>query len=88
VDEASGILFAAGDGAALTAALGSLVDTPDLRRRLGQQAREHVAPDATWAARGRRLARALERVVAGTRARGRLGDAVSGTRPSDALESS
>ncbi|GAA1793453.1 glycosyltransferase family 4 protein [Nocardioides hankookensis] len=46
-DGVDGVLCPAGDGAAVAAALGSLADDPDLRRRMGASARQRVVDGYT-----------------------------------------
>jgi glycosyltransferase involved in cell wall biosynthesis len=55
----NGLVFKAGDADALGAALVRLRDDPDLRRRLGAQARDDVAPYTPDA-----WAEAMDRAVA------------------------
>jgi len=61
VDGDNGLLFPAGDGAALTAALERLAADPKLRRRLGQRARATVvARDLTWRGNAERVLAAVQ----------------------------
>lgn len=83
-DVLPGSLFRAGETASLTRALARLVDAPELRRQLGSLARDRVARGAEWTARGRSLARILERTVDG---RGRAAPSAPGPRePAEGVE--
>lgn len=64
-DEVTGCLVTAGDGAALIAVLGRLVNEPKWRRSLGEQARARVLERHTWAANGRYVADLAARLSAG-----------------------
>jgi glycosyltransferase involved in cell wall biosynthesis len=55
-----GLAFRAGDAGALAAALGTLLDRPELRRRLGEAGRSWVLAERTWDANGPRYRAAYE----------------------------
>ena len=60
-DGESGLLFPAGDGGALCAALARLVDDAELRARLGRRARATIEErDLTWRGNARRVLAAAE----------------------------
>jgi glycosyltransferase involved in cell wall biosynthesis len=63
-DGATGLLFPPLDAGALADCLARLRDSPDLRAKLGQSARESVARDRTWAHNAARYRAAYERLAA------------------------
>jgi len=66
VDGENALLVPPGDGPALTAALARLAGAADLRRRLGERARETIRErDLTWRGNARRVVEAVERLRAG-----------------------
>jgi glycosyltransferase involved in cell wall biosynthesis len=63
-DKVTGLLSPPLDAAALADALAALLDSPELRRELGANAREWVARDRTWAHNAARYREAYERLGA------------------------
>jgi glycosyltransferase involved in cell wall biosynthesis len=61
--EVTGVLFPSGDVAALSAAIGRLIERDVDRIRLGERARWRVAEPASWSARARQLSRFLTPLV-------------------------
>lgn len=60
----TGLTFRAEDADDLATVVAGLLDDPDLRARLGRQAREWVLIERTWAANGRRYRELYERLGA------------------------
>jgi glycosyltransferase involved in cell wall biosynthesis len=58
----TGLSYPAGDRDKLVEVLGTLLDDPGLRARLGRQAREWVLQHRTWAANGNRYREIFERL--------------------------
>jgi glycosyltransferase involved in cell wall biosynthesis len=58
-----GLVFPAGDAAALATALERLIDDPHLGRRIGAAGREWVARERSWAANGPRLRAVYDQVL-------------------------
>ena len=63
-DKVTGLQFPPLDAAALADALQLLLDSPELRRKLGDNAREWVARDRTWAHNAARYRDAYARLGA------------------------
>ena len=63
-DNQTGLLFPPLDAGALADCLARLLDSPDLRAKLGTSARERVARDRTWAHNAARYRAAYERLGA------------------------
>ncbi len=61
--DARGLAFAAGDAEALAAALERLMDHPELGRRMGEEGRNWVARERSWAANGPRLREVYDEVI-------------------------
>jgi glycosyltransferase involved in cell wall biosynthesis len=62
-DGETGLLFPPLDAGALADQLGQLLDSPELRRKLGANAREWVARDRTWAHNAARYREIYGRVL-------------------------
>jgi glycosyltransferase involved in cell wall biosynthesis len=60
----TGLIYPPGDAAALAESIRSLLDDPDVRARLGANAREWVLANRTWSANGRRYRELFERLGA------------------------
>ena len=60
--DARGLVFPAGDAAALATALERLIDDPELGRRIGAAGRDWVARERSWAANGPRFRAVYDQV--------------------------
>ena len=72
IDGETGLLVEPDDHSGAAAAIGRLMDDPELRRRLGERGRERVRQDFVWSKQAAKFTRAIEAAVGPAKAEKRI----------------